>query len=172
MGSDMTVSVNVSAIQLLRPGFAEWLSDLMDNHQVDPRNIGIELTESIFTSDYAAVNRTIEKLKAHGVTIAIDDFGTGYSSLSREKELNVDCLKIDKSFIDQLMETEPGKAITGDIISMAHKQGHYVIAEGVEYEDQMRYLTTHGCDRIQGYLIARPLDAQTAIAFLRPQASG
>src|SRR5690606_9292954 len=88
--SDMTVSVNVSAIQLLRPGFAEWLSDLMDNHQVDPRNIGIELTESIFTSDYAAVNRTIEKLKAHGVTIAIDDFGTGYSSLSREKELNVD----------------------------------------------------------------------------------
>ena len=169
--SDMTVSVNVSAIQLLRPGFAEWLRDQMDDHQVDPRNIGIELTESIFTSDYAAVNRTIEKLKAHGVTIAIDDFGTGYSSLSREKELNVDCLKIDKSFIDQLMGTEPGKAITGDIISMAHKQGHYVIAEGVEYDDQMRYLTAHGCDRIQGYLISRPLDAQTAIAFLSPQAS-
>ncbi len=169
--SDMNISVNVSAIQLLRPGFAEWLSDLMEINQADPGNIGIELTESIFTSDYTAANRTIEKLKALGVTVAIDDFGTGYSSLSREKELKVDCLKIDKSFIDQLMVTEPDKAIAGDIISMAHKQGHYVIAEGVEYEQQMRYLTEHGCDRIQGYLIARPLDVQDAIAFLSSPAS-
>lgn len=69
------------------------------------------------------------------------------------------------------METEPGKAIAGDIISMAHKQGHYVIAEGVEHDEQMRYLTAHGCDRIQGYLIARPLDIQDAIAFLSPKAS-
>ena len=164
--SNMNISVNVSAIQLLRPGFAEWLTDLMEMNRADPGNIGIELTESIFTSDYTVANRTIEKLKALGVTVAIDDFGTGYSSLSREKELKVDCLKIDKSFIDQLMETEPDKAITGDIISMAHKQGHYVIAEGVEHELQMRYLAEHGCDRIQGYLISRPLNAQDAIAFL------
>jgi sensor c-di-GMP phosphodiesterase-like protein len=139
----------------------------MDNHQVDPRNIGIELTESIFTSDYAAVNRTIEKLKAHGVTIAIDDFGTGYSSLSREKELNVDCLKIDKSFIDQLMETEPGKAITGDIISMAHRLGHCAVAEGVEVEAQKQYLIDHGCDRMQGFLFSKALDEEDALALLK-----
>ena len=98
--------------------------------------------------------------------IAIDDFGTGYSSLAREHELNVDCLKIDKYFIDKLMEIDSEKAITADIISIAHKMGHYIIAEGVEHEEQMEYLLKNGCEKIQGYLISRPLYEDEAIGLL------
>jgi sensor c-di-GMP phosphodiesterase-like protein len=135
--------------------------------RVIPSNIGIEITESVFESDYEKINRILGRLKKAGFIIAIDDFGTGYSSLARERELNINCLKIDQSFIDKLMYLEPEKTITDDIISMAHNLGHYVIAEGVEHEKQKQYLQRHGCDKIQGYLISKPLDEDMAIEFLR-----
>ncbi|MFA7204443.1 MAG: EAL domain-containing protein, partial [Candidatus Caldatribacteriota bacterium] len=135
--------------------------------RVIPSNIGIEITESVFESDYEKINRILGRLKKAGFIIAIDDFGTGYSSLARERELNINCLKIDQSFIDKLMYLEPEKTITDDIISMAHNLGHYVIAEGVELEKQKQYLQRHGCDKIQGYLISKPLDEDIAIEFLR-----
>ncbi len=137
--------------------------------QVNPKNIGIELTESIFMSDYDYINTIISELRDAGLHIAIDDFGTGYSSLAREKELNVNCLKIDKFFIDKLLELAPERSITGDIISMAHRLGHCTIAEGVEQEGQKQYLLAHGCDKIQGYLVGRPLDEEAAIALLAQQ---
>ena len=99
--------------------------------------------------------------------IAIDDFGTGYSSLAREKELKVDYLKIDKFFADKLLNSDQSKAITGDIISMSHKLGHHTISEGVEYDVQLKYLKKHNCDKIQGYLISKPLDEEDAIEFLK-----
>ncbi|NLM28558.1 MAG: EAL domain-containing protein, partial [Clostridiaceae bacterium] len=108
----------------------------------------------------------IEKLKNRGLHIAIDDFGTGYSSLSRVNELSVNCLKIDKYFIDRLLDININEAITSDIVSMAHKLGHCTIAEGVECESQLEYLKKHNCDRIQGYLISRPLNEDDAIKFL------
>ena len=166
------VSINVSVIQLLRPDFVEMLLGHIAGMNVSPQNIGIELTESVFTTDYDRINRTIETLRHAGLYIAIDDFGTGYSSLSREKELNVDCLKIDKSFIDKLLDTNPDMAITSDIISMAHKLGHCAVAEGVEQESQLRYLIEHNCDYIQGYLVSKPLDEDNALRFLHEQQEG
>lgn len=160
------VSINISAIQLLRPDFISKLFGVIKEMKVDPRNIGIELTESIFASDYELINGIIGQLRTAGIQISIDDFGTGYSSLAREKELNVNCLKIDKYFIDKLLEVDINKAITGDIISMAHKLGHCAVAEGVEYERQLRYLKEYGCDKIQGYLISKPLDEDKAIEFI------
>jgi len=133
---------------------------------VDPRQICIEITESVFASDYEKINSIFDELRSAGLQIAIDDFGTGYSSLAREKELKVDCMKIDKIFIDKLLETDPHKAITGDINSMAHRLGQYVIAEGVEHKPQLSYLIEHGCDRVQGYLISRPLGEEKALEFL------
>lgn len=162
----MSVSINVSVIQLLRNDFVENLFEMIDETQINPQNVGIELTESIFSDDYDEVNGILDKLKDAGIFVAIDDFGTGYSSLARERELNVDCLKIDKHFVDKLMETQPGKALTSDIISMAHKLGHFTIAEGVEDETQLRYLKEWHCDKIQGYLISKPLDEETAIGFI------
>ncbi len=163
----ISVSVNVSVIQLLMPDFVAGLTGLMEKMQVDPRCIGIEITESIFTSDYDSANRAIEKLRTIGISVAIDDFGTGYSSLARQKELKIDCLKIDKYFIDQLMGTDPGSTMVGDIISLAHNLGHCVVAEGVEHRGQMEFLREHLCDRLQGYFIAKPLDEEDALRFLR-----
>lgn len=161
------VSINVSAIQLLRSDFSENLFKMIDRTQVNPENIGLEITESVFASNYEEINRIIGGLKDSGIQIAIDDFGTGYSSLARERELNVNCLKIDKSFIDKLMCLDAKDTITSDIISMAHKLGHCVIGEGVEHEKQRQYLHSWGCDRIQGYLIGKPLDEEAAIGVLK-----
>lgn len=119
----------------------------MKEMQVNPKNIGIEITETVFTSDYENINNIIEKLKEVGFHIAIDDFGTGYSSLAREDELNVDYMKIDKFFIDKLLKANLNKAITSDIISMSHKLGHYTIAEGLEHHIQLQYLKEHNCDK-------------------------
>ena len=167
----VSIAVNVSAIQLLRPNFTDRLFELIGEMHVNPKDIGIEITESVFASDYEVINNILSKLKSAGLHIAIDDFGTGYSSLAREKELNVNCLKIDKSFIDKLLEVDPDKAITDAIISMAHRLGHCVIAEGVEQEEQKQYLLAHGCDKIQGYLVGRPLEEDAAMELLSKQLS-
>jgi PAS domain S-box-containing protein len=164
---EISVSINVSVIELLNPAFTSRLFALISEMQVNPKNIGIEITESIFASDFECINKVIEKLRDAGLQIAIDDFGTGYSSLARERELTVDCMKIDKHFIDKLLCTDLNKTITSDIISISHKLGHCTIAEGVEHEIQLQYLKEHNCDRIQGYLISKPLDEEEAIEFLK-----
>jgi diguanylate cyclase (GGDEF)-like protein/PAS domain S-box-containing protein/putative nucleotidyltransferase with HDIG domain len=164
---EVGVAINVSAIQLFSPDFIRNLFELISEMQLNPKNIGIEITESVFASDYDYINSIIVKLRDAGIHIAIDDFGTGYSSLVREKELSVDCLKIDKYFIDKLLDADPSKAITSDIISMSHKLGHCTIAEGVEHECQLQYLQEHNCDRIQGYLFSKPLNEEDALEFLK-----
>jgi PAS domain S-box-containing protein len=160
------VSINISAIQLLTPDFTSRLLELAREMQIDPNCIGLEITESVFATDYEYINNHIERLREAGFHIAIDDFGTGYSSLARERDLNVDCVKIDKHFIDRLLFADMSKTLTCDIISMSHKLGHCTTAEGVEHEIQLQYLKEHNCDRIQGYLISKPFDEEDAIKFL------
>lgn len=164
---EISVSINISITQLLKPDFTSRLFELMSEMQINPKNIGIEITESIFASNYDNINKIIKELREAGIHIAIDDFGIGYSSFARERELKVDCLKIDKHFIDKLLSTDLKKAITSDIISMSHKLGHCTIAEGVEHELQLQYLKENGCDKIQGYHISKPLDEKEAIEFLK-----
>ncbi len=164
---DIGVMINISAIQLLESDFTDRLFDLVRELQIDPKMVGFEVTESVFFSDFEYINSIINKMCDAGFHIAIDDFGTGYSSLAREKELKVDCMKIDKYFIDRLLEEDPDKEITSDIISMSHKLGHYTIAEGVEHESQLQYLKQYNCDMIQGYLVSKPLDEDAAIEFLK-----
>ncbi len=159
------ITVNISVIQLLNQDFADRALELINSMELDPRLIGFEITESVFSFDYDIINNNIKKLRKAGVFIAIDDFGTGYSTFVREKELKVDFIKIDKYFIDDLLNCTD-KAITSDIISMAHKLGHGTVAEGVEHEAQLRYLKQHNCDKIQGYLVSKPLDEEDAIRFL------
>lgn len=162
----LKVSINLSVIQLLKTEFLNEMLEIARKMDVDPAKIAIEVTESVFSSECDIINRVLENLKKAGLQIFIDDFGTGYSSLARIRDFNVDTIKIDKSFIDKLTNVEPEKTITCDIISMAHKLGYTVVAEGVEYEKQKEYLLNSGCDKIQGYLISRPLDENAAIDFL------
>lgn len=164
--NQLKVSINLSVIQLLKTEFLNEMLEIARKMDVDPAKIAIEVTESVFSSECDIINRVLENLKKAGLQIFIDDFGTGYSSLARIRDFNVDTIKIDKSFIDKLTNVEPEKTITCDIISMAHKLGYTVVAEGVEYEKQKEYLLNSGCDKIQGYLISRPLDENAAIDFL------
>ncbi len=162
-------TINTSVIQVLEPGFVEGLLGMISDLGLNPENLSIELTESVFVQELSEINNVTFKLRAAGIKVEIDDFGTGYSSIGRERDLLVDCMKIDKSFIDRLKELKPDKAITGDIISIAHKLGHCVVAEGVEFEEQLNYLRVKGCDRVQGYLFSKPLDEDCAIEFLANQ---
>jgi len=166
---EIYVSINISIIQLLKPDFTSRMFELIGKMNVDPKNICIEITESVFTSDYKNINNVIEKLRKTGMHVAIDDFGTGYSSLARERELKVDCVKVDKNFMSKLLDTDLSNDITSDIISISHKLGHYITAEGVEQEIQLQYLKEHGCDTVQGYLISKPLDEKDALEFLSKQ---
>ena len=163
------VSINISVIQLLRSEFTTKLFETIKKLKVNPADIGLEITESVFASSYEDINRILGELKEYGLKIALDDFGTGHSSFAHERELNINCLKIDKSFIDNLVSLPEDQAITSDIISMAHKLGHYVIAEGIEHERQLQYLKHHGCDKVQGYLMGRPLDEETSIELVKKQ---
>ena len=164
--NEIGISLNISVIQLLSPNFTNRLFELISEIQVNMINIYIEITESVFASDYDKINSILEIMRKAGLQIMIDDFGTGYSSLYREQELKADYMKIDKYFIDNLLCADQSKAITGDIISMAHKLGHCTIAEGVEHNIQLQYLQKHNCDKIQGFLISEPLDEDAAIMFL------
>lgn len=161
------VSINISAIQLFSPDFTSSLFELISKAKVNPKNVSIEITESVIASDYDSINEIIKKLRSIGIRIAIDDFGTGHSSLAREKGLKSDCMKIDRYFVDKLLYTDHNKAITSDIISIAHKLGQCTIAEGVEQEGQLQYLKKYNCDMVQGYLISEPLDEDKAIVFLK-----
>ncbi len=141
--------------------------EAVEQTKVNTMNITLEVTESVFISKFQEVNDLFFLLQQRGMSIAIDDFGTGYSTLSRERELNVNCLKIDKAFIDKLEVLQEKEAITAEIISLAHKLGHTVIAEGVEHENQHSYLKKYQCDKIQGFLFSKPLDIPDALALLK-----
>ena len=166
---DIGVSINVSVIQLLSTGFIKIFLDKINKAKILPGHITIEITESVFSSNFDEINRIIGEFRKNGIKIAIDDFGTGYSSLEKEKELNVDCLKIDRHFIENLTVLDPRTSITSDIISIAHKMGHTALAEGVETLKQKEYLISCGCDKIQGFLISRPVDEDVALQLLKQQ---
>lgn len=163
---DTMIAVNISAVQLLRDDFLPDLTALIAETGVAPANISMEITESYFSDNYDEINEKLSRLKNLGISVAIDDFGIGYSSLARERELNVNCLKIDKYFIEKLSKHDQNETITADIISMAHKLGHCVIAEGVEEEKQKIYLLENNCDYMQGYLFSRPVPPEKALKLL------
>lgn len=160
------LSLNISVLQLLSNGFVEELLGMIAEEGVDPSAVCIEITESVFGAGGIEINAVLDRVRGLGVRVALDDFGTGYSSFARERDLSIDYLKIDRDFIDRLLVLSPEEAVTRDIISMAHRLGHCVVAEGVEYETQRRYLEECGCDMIQGYLISPALGEDEAIAFL------
>ena len=164
--TSVNLSINASLIEVLGNDFINNLLNIIYKMEINPNDICIEITESVLISNYGEINNVIAKLQDLGFNIAIDDFGTGYSSLARGEELRVNTIKIDKSFVDKLLVVKPEKSIVSDIISMIHKLGYIVVAEGVEDIRQWKYLQTAGCDKVQGYLISKPLIEEKAIEFL------
>ncbi|MBN8481321.1 MAG: EAL domain-containing protein [Xanthomonadales bacterium] len=167
---DISVSVNVSVLQLLRGDLTQRLCDILADSDLPPSQLELELTESMVMANAEQSITTLRQLKGVGVTLSIDDFGTGYSSLSYLKRLPIDTLKIDKEFVGDITTDPDDEAITATVINMAHSLGLNVVAEGVETAEQVEYLREQGCDEIQGHWLARPLAATQCFAFLRQRA--
>ncbi|MFE8032018.1 EAL domain-containing protein [Thiohalocapsa marina] len=153
------VSVNVAAQQIIAGTLVRDLTEVLQRTGLDPALLGIEVLERTMLHDPAQALAELEKVRALGVYIALDDFGSGYSSLNHLKHLRVNALKIDRAFIRYLTTDATDEAIVTSTIGMAHHLGLQVVAEGVETEAQLAYLTTAGCDLVQGYLIGRPAEA-------------
>ena len=167
--ASLVVAVNLSALQFKRGNVLETVTAALQASDLPPHCLELELTESILLQDVDATMKTLHALKALGVKLSIDDFGTGYSSLAYLKRLSVDKLKIDQSFVRDMLTDADGASIVKAIIQLGHSLQLSVIAEGVETEAQFAFLGGSGCDEVQGYLFSRPL---TAAAFGELLATG
>jgi diguanylate cyclase (GGDEF)-like protein len=159
-GFDLGVAVNLTMFDLLDARLPEKVADLLERTEVEPAWVELEITESVIMGDPGRVREILERLKAIGVRLAIDDFGTGYSSLSYLKNLPVDILKIDRSFVMAMDANEDDRAIVRSTIELAHNLGLSVVAEGVDSAATLTELTRYGCDVAQGFHIARPCPAE------------
>jgi diguanylate cyclase (GGDEF)-like protein/PAS domain S-box-containing protein len=160
------VSVNLSASQLQHSNLLDEIVTILQRTGLDPRNLNLEITESVVMSDAPSNTATLGKLRDLGIELAIDDFGTGYSSLSYLKRFPVSYLKIDRSFVEGLREGSDDTAVVSGIIALAHTLEIRVIAEGVETAEQLRILRELGCDMAQGHYFSEPLTHEAVSALL------
>ncbi len=151
------VSVNLSVKQFNQPELVENIAGLLEQFKLPPRCLKLEITESVFSDNIEAAVGLLTQLRELGVQLSIDDFGTGYSSLSYLQRFPIDTLKIDRSFVTQMMENEENLAIVRTIVALAQNLGMDVVAEGVETEDQLKLLRKLECENGQGYLFSTPL---------------
>jgi len=162
----LTIAVNVCANQLSRRTFVERLRRLIQETQINPTLVELEVTESVIIEGTSEAREALDQIAALGVNLAIDDFGTGYSGLAYLKRLPIDTVKIDQSFVRDLTVDADDAAIVTAIVAMARSLAVDVVAEGVETEEQLEELKRLGCRRAQGYLLARPMDAQAITRLL------
>jgi len=163
--SALTLSVNVSANQFRQLGFVDDVLGILASTGANPHRLKLELTESLLVSDVADTIEKMFALKSKGVGFSLDDFGTGYSSLSYLKRMPLDQLKIDQSFVRDILVDPNDAAIANTIVALAHSLGLGVIAEGVETESQREFLARCGCHAYQGYLFSRPQSSEDFLRF-------
>jgi diguanylate cyclase (GGDEF)-like protein/PAS domain S-box-containing protein len=166
---DFTMAVNLSGRQLSDPQLVERVASSIKSHGVSARQLCLEITETALIGELGEATTTLADLSKLGVRIALDDFGTGYSTLAHVQRLNVDILKIDRSFVEQIggSDRDRDREIIAAITAMAHALGMSVVGEGIETTRQLGELTALGCDTGQGYLLARPLPAEQVAVLAR-----
>jgi EAL domain-containing protein (putative c-di-GMP-specific phosphodiesterase class I) len=165
-GAPIHLAVNISARSLLDHTLPTKVQSLLERWKVDPRFLKIEITESSIMADPAHALAILSMLQSMGVRLSVDDFGTGYSSLTHLRELPIDEIKIDKSFVMGMTHSDADAAIVRTVIDLAHNLGKQVCAEGVEDEETWHRLRDLGCDLAQGYWISRPVSAAPLMAWL------
>ncbi len=165
------IAVNFSAIQLQEDGLAEGLIDTIRKKSIAPPWFKLEITETTTIDDLEQVAKTLDKIRAAGISIAVDDFGTGYSSLNYLQRLPIDIIKIDQQFIRQIPDAKEDMALVKAVIAMAHSMGFDVVAEGVETAEQADFLCQHKCEELQGYHFSRPLPAAELEQLLEKQSN-
>jgi diguanylate cyclase (GGDEF)-like protein/PAS domain S-box-containing protein len=165
MGIEIGVAVNISGVQFKRGNLAEVVSDALKDSKLPPSYLELELTESIMMQDVESTLQMVHRLKAHGVQLSIDDFGTGYSSLAYLKRFALDKLKIDQSFVRDILSDQEDAIIVSTIVQMAKSLNLKTIAEGVENQAVLDVIESYGCDEVQGYHFAKPLEAAAFEAY-------
>lgn len=168
VGKGFRVAINISGRQLHQPDFLTVVKRLLEETGADPSMVEFEFTESVIMEKAVTTIDILKELKGMGITLSVDDFGTGYSSLSYLKHFPIDRIKIDQSFVAELARDRDDAAIVEAVVSLAHILNLRVLAEGVETEEQVRFLENLGCDEAQGYYMAQPLKAADAACFLEP----
>lgn len=166
----LRVAVNVSAVNLEESDFCERVLAMLARHGLGPDCLAIELTESALMRNPKMAQATLERLGRAGIQLAIDDFGTGYSSLAYLQSLPANVVKIDQSFMCDIVQDERRRALVQTMIKLSHDLGHKVVAEGVETVEVEDFLRAAGCDEVQGYLHARPLGAGALVEWLAQRA--
>jgi EAL domain-containing protein (putative c-di-GMP-specific phosphodiesterase class I) len=161
------IAANLSARQFRNDDLVKTVSRIMQETELPPQLLELELTESMIMRDPQAAAKTMQELNELGVSLALDDFGTGYSSLNYLRRFPVDCLKIDRSFIADVAEDDSASAVATSIIAIAHSLGLQAVAEGLETERQREFLRKCGCDSYQGYLFSPPLAVDDFTEMLR-----
>jgi diguanylate cyclase (GGDEF)-like protein len=157
---DVTVACNVSAIQFRQADFVQSVAKALDDTGFDPTRLELELTESVVVADADQAEASIMELRSMGVKLALDDFGTGYSSLIYLRRFAFDKIKLDKSFLDSLEDTGESAILVHSVVHLGRALGLIVTAEGVETTEQQRFLQAVGCHLLQGYLFAKPMQAE------------
>lgn len=164
---DVSMSINVSSVQLLREELPATIAHSISRHGLRPEQIELEITESILLDNPELASERMQALKKLGMHLSLDDFGTGYSSLAYLHGLPIHRLKIDRAFIGNASTSRREEAILVAIIAMAHAMNMETVAEGVENLQQVQLLKQHGCDEVQGYYLSRPLPADECLALLK-----
>lgn len=158
---NIKVAVNIAARQFQQQNFLQVISNTIAKTGIRPECLELEITENSLMANTDTTIRTLQELKKIGVKIAIDDFGTGYSSLNYLKRFPIDTLKIDRSFINEMLKNKENEAIVKSIITLAHSLNFSVVAEGVETMDQLAFLKQKNCDYVQGFLFSKPIPMKT-----------
>ncbi len=166
-GDKLVLSFNVSPVQFGRAGLIDELRRLLDEYQLDPRQLELEVTEGALMQDLEQSCDKLRQLRELGVRVAVDDFGTGYSSLAYLRHFDLDTLKIDRLFIANMLDSPRDAAVVSTIIDLGRNLGLEVIAEGVETLAQREWLIAHDCQVMQGFLVAPGLAVEDALEFPR-----
>jgi len=161
----LTIAINVSVMQFLDANFTSVLRKMIQDVGIDASKVNIEITEGLFINDLEKILKVLNEIRSLGISISVDDFGTGYSSLSYIKDLPLSKLKIDRSFINAIDEDKSQKLVSA-IIGLAHNLNLSVVAEGIETEEQLKYVQDKNCEELQGYLYSKPLSFNDFIEYV------
>jgi len=157
LGVRLPIAVNVSASQFANPELCARIRRMMDQYGVDPALVELEVTESVAMQDYEAADSKLRELQSVGIRMSIDDFGVGFSNLTQLVNLPFDTLKIDRSLVADIGRSRKSEAVVQALLGIAAEMGQDTVAEGIERQEEVDFLSRHGCTTLQGYLFARPL---------------
>lgn len=164
------MSVNISALQMGKADFVDSVLMVLDRTGANPRNLKLELTESMLVDNIEVVIDKMTKLKSYGLSFSVDDFGTGYSSLAYLKRLPLDQLKVDRAFVRDILVDLSSRAIARAIVNLSQAMGISVMAEGVETQEQLDLLISMGCHAYQGFFFSRPVPIEDFEEMLKREA--